>query len=299
MPFPKSAFCQHIITNKRNDFLYRKEKEFGHVRNGSSCIVEKASVSASRKPANVTASVTVEAVFCVPLFFFAAVCLIWLLEIRVIQTSVKCGMQEAGKNMAAQMYEIPLLVPAKLEADIVNAIGNERLNRSLILGGSSGLHCEKSYIIPGSGILELKVYYQIKLPFPVFAILPLTYEESLRIKGWNGYVKQSFSGLEDKTVVYVTETGIVYHRDYHCNYLEPSIHMTMADALESYRNEDGSKYHPCEICAGFGRSEREVYITDYGNRYHSTLTCSGLKRKIYAIPIQDAKGKGACSKCGR
>ena len=44
--------------------------------------IEKASASASR------GSITVEAAFCIPLFLYAAVSLIWLLEIQALRTAV-------------------------------------------------------------------------------------------------------------------------------------------------------------------------------------------------------------------
>lgn len=249
-----------------------------------------------------SASVTVEAVFCIPLFFYAAVCLIWMLEIRAVQTSVRCGMQETGKKLAEEVYQIPVLLPSKVEAEIVNAVGKERLDRSLVVDGSEGLHCERSYMLPGSGIMELKVSYEVRLPFSIFMVPPLKYQEAMRVKGWNGYVRQSFSEPTDRTIVYVTENGVVYHRDYHCTYLEPSVRMVQAEELEELRNENQEKYYPCERCmsgAGTVGMHGAVYISDYGNRYHRTLECSGLKRKVYAVPISEVKGKGACAKCGK
>ena len=99
--------------------------------------------------------------------------------------------------------------------------------------------------------------------------------------------------------MYVPETGVVYHKDYHCTYLEPSLRIVSGESLEALRNAGGGKYHACERCMGGAQSVGSVYITTYGERYHSTLSCSGLKRKIYAVPITEIKGKGACSKCGR
>ena len=98
--------------------------------------------------------------------------------------------------------------------------------------------------------------------------------------------------------MYVTENGVVYHQDYHCSYLDLSIHMVPSSGLEELRNASGGKYYPCERCgqnvAGMG-----VYVTDYGSKYHTSMSCSGLKRKIYAVPVSETAGKGACSKCGK
>lgn len=300
MPFPTFIFFKYHHKDYNNaSKIERKEEGFDFSQYTTSCNWEKASASASAKGRLMRGSVTVEAVFCVPLFFYAAVCLIWMLEIRAIQLSVRAGLQEAGRTAASEFYEMPVLIPAKLEADIVNEIGEDRLDGSLVEGGSEGLHCERSYAMIGSGIMQLKVSYRIKIPIPIFAIPTIACSESMRMKGWNGYEKQIFSENEDKMVVYITETGIVYHKDSHCTYLEPSVRAVPADGLEALRNQDGGKYYLCEHCGRYGQAQGVYYITEYGDRYHTTAMCSGLKRKIYAVPIEEAKGKGACSKCGR
>ena len=301
MSFPFLDFLVCIIANiydtRRYNNSFRKEEGFGFSRKGAALLTEKASVSASRKARIMEGSITVEAVVCLPLFLYASICLIWLLELRSIQLVVREGMQGAGKELAQECYELPLLIPARVESKIVSLIGEERLDRSCIVEGSEGLECEKSYIWPGSAIIELKTSYQVKLPFPQFLIPPIRYQESMRIKGWTGYVKQSFGQTGQQEIVYITETGIVYHRDYHCTYLEPSVRLVSLEEIESLRNQSSGKYYPCELCGRFCKGN--AYITDYGNRYHSTLDCSGVKRKIYAVPIREVKGKGACSKCGK
>ena len=121
-----------------------------------SCVKEKASVSAS---------VTVEAVLCVPLFLYAAVSLIWMLELRSIQSAVRCGLQSAGKQVAESFAEIPVLNPISLHADLVNAVGKERMDRSMIVGGSGGVSCKRSWAIPGMGVHQPSRPGQKQNPF--------------------------------------------------------------------------------------------------------------------------------------
>lgn len=242
-------------------------------------------------------SVTIEAALAVPLFFFAVLTLFYMIEVMSIRTSIRSGMQYAAKEAAEAVYIKPMVTPGSLEADIVAAIGGERLERSIVVNGSSGIHCQESRMSASTGILELRVSYQVKLPLPVFAVPPVRMEELLRMKGWNGYARSGFQGQDDETV-YVTETGMVYHKDYHCNYLELSIHMVSSGEISGLRNESQGKYYPCETCV-HGAADSHVYITDYGDKYHNSLSCSGLKRTIYAIPLSEAVGKGACSKCSR
>lgn len=260
--------------------------------------VEKASVSASKAwKSRKRGSITLECAYCIPLFLLAAVCLIWTLEIRTTGLAIRCGMQEAGKQTAQEMYLSPVFSSSRLESLIVESIGADRLEQSLVLGGSGGIDCGGSYMRPGSRILELKASYKIRLPIPLFAVPSVEYEETMRIKSWTGYEKEGLGGLESEETVYLTETGTVYHRNPHCTYLEPSIRMVSAAELEGLRNESEAKYYACERCGG-GHSDL-VYITDYGTRYHGSLQCSGLKRTIYTVPLSEAKGRRPCGKCGK
>ena len=146
-------------------------------------------------------------------------------------------------------------------------------------------------------ILYLNISYKMEIPIPVFGRFQVEKEETMRVKGWCGY-ESSIPISAEQTIVYVTETGTVYHKDYHCTYLDLSIHMVPVSGLEDLRNESGGKYYPYELC-GKKVSGMGVYITNYGSKYHMSMSCGGLKRKIYAVPISETAGKGACSKCGK
>ena len=147
-----------------------------------------------------------------------------------------------------------------------------------------------------TGIGKLTTEYQVVIPVPLFGIAPVKCSEKMKIKAWSGYEREGWMDTGNDTV-YVTETGLVYHKDYHCSHLDLSIRMTHLELVEGLRNENGGKYYPCEHCVkGNGGN---IYITNSGDRYHSSLSCSGLKRTIYAIPISEAAGKGACSRCGQ
>lgn len=139
--------------------------------------------------------------------------------------------------MAESFAEIPVLNPISLHADLVNAVGKERMDRSMIVGGSGGVSCKRSWAIPGMGVLELTAEYEVELPVPVFHIPVLHYKEKMRMKTWTGYVKTYEAGIGDNELVYVTETGIVYHRNYQCTYLEPSVRSVAKTQLGELRNQ--------------------------------------------------------------
>lgn len=244
--------------------------------------------------APVKGSITVEAAMAVPIFFFAVVCLFYLMEIMAVQTAVRSGLQYAGKETAQEGYIKKMLSPVEIEADVVNAIGAKRLERSIVIGGSGGIDCSGSKMSARTGIAELQAVYHVQIPVPMFGIPSIAYKERMRVKAWTGYEKGGFA--ENTDTVYVTETGVVYHKDYSCTYLDLSIRMVSSAQADSLRNHSGGKYYPCERCKREGGS---VYITDYGDRFHGSLSCSGLKRTVYAVPLSEIVGKGVCSKCGR
>ena len=162
-------------------------------------------------------------------------------------------------------------------------------------GGSKGIQCAGSYCNPNGNELNVVVRYGIRLPFLQFGNLSAEYKEEMKFSSWNGFQKK---GLEsgDEQIVYITKTGLVYHEDYHCSYLQLSIRFVPYEQLEEIRNENGGIYYACEKCV-YGDASTGVYITENGSKYHNSLGCSGLKRTIRAVKKTEVQGIGGCSRC--
>ena len=252
--------------------------------------LKRASVPGSK------GSMTIEAALTIPVFLFAVLCLIYLLEIQAIGFSIKAASQNAAKQAAEDMALIPVLNTYKLQQDIVDNIGSERLERSIVEGGSGGIHCRTSYYNTVSEEIIIKVNYTVKLPFPSFLNQGMKQKTELKVKAWTGRTAQNLS--EEEEVVYVTDTGVVYHTDYQCSYLQLSISFLPSSSLIDVRNEGGGIYHACEKCV-HGEAMAGVYIAEYGTKYHNTLSCSGLKRSIRAVKKSQVAGLGGCVKCAR
>lgn len=252
--------------------------------------IERASLFTSFK-----GSITVETALTLPLFFLAICSLCYLLEVMSIQLTLRTALDKVGRETALEVYEKPFISANELEEKIVKHIGREQLNRSVVAEGSNGLDLSATTISGKSKRIKMCLAYKIRLPIHIFGKLALSCKEEIRLKGWTGYEKEfGFQDRED--IVYITETGMVYHRDSQCTYLDLSIQIVEKENIARLRNKNGEKYKPCEKCGR--KSGKKVYITNHGNRYHKTIGCSGLKRKVYAIPISEALGKGECSRCG-
>lgn len=318
MPFPSKILTnlERIFIQKYNQKLRKENDSFiSHAHRDRLQILERAfsfisgilencfwkkgwiqNIKKNIKRRKVHAVITVEAALTIPLFFLAGVTLIYLLEVQAVRTSVKMGAYAAAKNAAEKTYMTPVFLSSKAESDIVEVIGQERLERSIIVGKTSGFDCRKSKLHPGTGIIELVVEYQVQPPIKLFAIPPISQGERIKIKGWNGYQRGSYA--ETEGYVYITETGTVYHKSYQCTHLKLSIQASSLAEIDHLRNEYQGKYYPCEKCKAQSASGT-VYYTTSGDRYHTSLGCSGLKRKIRAVKLSEVGGRGACSRCGR
>ena len=250
-----------------------------------------------KKEAVAPGSITIEAAFGIPLFLFAVLCLIWLIELQSIRFSIVNAAQNAAKSAAEDTAVIPVLNVWKMRSDIADLIGKERLDRSIVKGGKDGISCVGSYVSPETGEMNIKVTYEIYLPVPVIGHPSAEVEQSFKLSAWTGYMNGG-KGSDGADIVYVTDNGEVYHEDYRCSHLRLSIRAVGFDEIKQLRNEGGGIYHACEKCV-YGLPVGSVYITDTGDRYHNSVNCSGLKRTIHAVKLTEIKGLGGCSRCAQ
>ena len=213
----------------------------------------------------------------IPLFLFAIMCLVYLLEIQAIRFSMETATHGAAKITRREIPAIhPFFNPVKFQADLVNLTEAERLDRSIISGGSSGIRCWATYYDSNDESCTLKFRINCSFQFPEYTGIRLKQEHEFQVKAWTGYADQNEAEGEE-SIVYITETGIVYHTDYRCSYLQLSVQFVPAASVEDLRNESGGIYHACDKYV-HGESMAGVYITNYGTKYHNSLNCSGLKR---------------------
>ena len=258
-------------------------------------------------------SMTLEAAFALPFFLFAVINILFAVNIIGTQSRINAALHQTGNKMAFAGYVYERTVGGALpdslagvamthlyaRGSILEYVGRGYLEQSCIVGGSSGVSFAGSSVMGEGDIIDLQVSYRVKpfsgiMGFSGFAISQRYYG-----RAWTGYdVTQFVSDTkQEDPMVFITETGTVYHMDRNCTYLNPSVESVPEITVSEKRNQSGGKYYPCELC-GAGTGMGQVYITKQGSSYHSRINCSGLKRTIYTVPLSRVGGRGRCSKCG-
>ena len=138
---------------------------------------------------------------------------------------------------------------------------------------------------------------------PIGGLIPLSkvwMQNTITVHAWTGAEEQNDSGKGDtqEEMVYVTESGSVYHRKLGCRYLKVSLQQVPGSRISSMRNSYGEKYAACESCSRGQSPAGSVYVTSTGNRYHNQETCSGLKRTVKLVKLSQVGSMHACSSCG-
>lgn len=252
------------------------------------------------------ATLTVEATIVLPLFLF---CMITALRYcSAIGTAVQLGtaLSETGKSMAAAAYATKYAgdtgTATAVAAGALSAVyaQNSVTKRAGDVSGLKHVNMALSSFLQEEDVIDLVLTYQISTPFGIVKLPGNFFIQRARVRAWTGRsTAEADEGEdEDDPIVYVTETGSVYHIDADCTYLQLSVRSVDIEALYTLRNSSGAKYYACELCGGDGDLNTTVYITEDGTRYHNTLSCSGLKRTTRQIPLSEAGDLRACSRCG-
>lgn len=308
MPFLRSRHLKHSYTTAHSLQAYLEAHQDSHLHCIFTRLAKRASFIFSRK----RGSMTLEAAFALPFFLFAVLNILFVVNIIAAQSRIGAALHQVGNRMAFAGYAYENTVSGALPeglasvvlssgyagGQVVSTVGSAYLADSCVGGGAGGLSFVGSSVMEEGDIIDLRVSYRVKPFIELMGFDGILMTQRYYGKAWTGYdASGSVSDMTAKDpMVYITETGVVYHLNRNCTYLNPAVEAVPAGTVTDRRNDSGAKYVPCRLCGSF--SEGEVYLTRYGSSYHSSLSCPGLKRTIYTVPLSEVGGRGRCSKCG-
>ena len=253
-------------------------------------------------------SLTVETSLVLPLFLFLLVGILQLSRAVQTEGAVRTSLWEVGKRLSTYAY----ITECGEEEGLTDKLfgtgamaytyttflaheGKEYWNNSMVSGGSNGFSFLLSTYLKEDGYLDLIVTYKLRIPFPLTGDIYLPQIQRCRVRGWIG----EKDGVEEKEeMVYITESGTVYHLTRSCSHLTLTIQEISPGNLPQARNSSGGKYVPCEKCGKDSLQGKNYYITKEGDCFHTTRNCSGLKRTILTIPLSQVGSRSLCKRCG-
>ncbi len=277
------------------------------------------------------ALLTVEAALVMPLFLFTILSFLYFIQIFTLQEFIQATITKMGLNMAktAYLYEDFTGIEEALNFD-ETILGNEieiglgdfaksiadqsilklyakryldtdRINHSIIRKGFAGISFQDSMILSEDDVIDIVVRYQVVLPILMISFQDMQMVQRVRVRAWTGYEVAATYSMEEEEkedIVYITETGQVYHLSPTCSHIHLSV--TAIQGLPTtQRNDNGGKYYPCEkCCEGVQSNYATYYITSDGTRYHTKRDCSKIKRNVKEVLRSEVGDRPLCKRCG-
>lgn len=238
-------------------------------------------------------SLTVEASLVLPVFLIAMILLSYLAVLVKSQDEIQWALTRVAREASAE-YGVS---GNKVLANRLYC--QKKLNDYLGTGGNA-VSLAGSEIVKKNDEIDLIATYRVKIPFRLLRIQTCRFRQRVHTRAFTGVERREGDRTADKTIVYITETGRVYHRRRDCTYLQLSISQMKYEDIPDLRNEGGGKYKPCERCTKKRQisSQTAVWITNYGDRYHISRSCSGIRRSIKKTELSKVGKRTPCSKCG-
>lgn len=277
---------------------------------------------------NVGASLTIEASFVLPIFLYFMLIFLSMIQILIVQEQIQAAITKMGYSLSKAAYileDFPdvedvlsldfSVFDENLEVNLKEFINQAASNIALkgyskkyivnhvdtayIKGGFSGISFYGSRLFEDHTI-DIVVSYKVRFPIKIFMINELPILQRVRLRSWTGYsVAAAYKEMEEQSedMVYVSETGKVYHKTDQCSHIKLSVRSVSGIPYE-IRNNQGEKYKPCEVCNKHGEGEDLTYfITEDGNRYHIKRDCSKIKRSVRKISRKDIDNRTPCKRC--
>jgi len=275
-------------------------------------------------------SLTVEAAFVMPIIIFIIAAFSYLMMIMSLQIKLQEALDTAGRRLAGYAYIYEQIGELAFETEekvmqeepgikelveyglnsayawklIREYAGEDWLNNFFIQNGENGVWIAGGDMLSEDGMIDLVLHYTVKIPYLPGENIGIHLVSRCRIKAWTGFEKKGKKEetKTDEKIVYITETGNVYHTNINCSHLKLSIEEVPFNNIDYLRNQSGGKFYACERCVrkngnNLITGKEKIYITKTGDSYHCDKSCSGLKRTVSEIPISQVGERSKCKRC--
>lgn len=249
-------------------------------------------------------SICLEAAIVLPIFIAAVIAVLFFIQAILIEMRLQKALYNQIMKTSGMAYFVGIADMSEtveqimgaeyVKNEVIKEVGREFLNNSYIVNGYKGIGID--YLCKAEeGLLDVRLIYYMNVPFNIFGIQPVKFTTHMVNHTWVGETENDTDN--DVNMVYIASSGKVYHLYRDCSYILSKIYSCIYDEIGQKRNENGSRYQPCKVCA----SEPKIgsyFYTKYGIRYHVRPDCRNLYSNVFEIDIEMVKDKySVCSKC--
>lgn len=269
---------------------------------------------------SISASMTLEAVLVLSLLIFASVTLILPMKIMDTDRKMQAGLEAIGEDFSRYAYLKDAVTSGKtfafagadefakafchqLGAGIAEGYVQTRMMEYTDTAAVGQVTMVRSEIMEDGEHFDLIMDYQIQMPFPVLGVQALDRTIRCRRRAWIGKAgeDEDSEGSTDSTdeFVYIGKNSTRYHKSRNCHYLVNRMQAVAYEDIADRRNESGSRYNACAVCAAGNAVGQMVYIMPQGGSYHRTESCSAILAYVRMVPLAEVEHLGPCSYCSR
>lgn len=281
-----------------------------------------------KKPAAAgRASITVEAALVTPLFIMVVLAFCFFFRLMQVQNMLQNAIDRTAEDIASYGYayscadaalederekilsKIPLggtvfkLLAGYADDYAIKLltagyVDKELLESGRVVDGWNGIRFSKSALNDSENCVSIVISYSVEVPL-ISRIAPaVTVTQKTSAGQFSGKIslKNAEEEAQDKTVVYVTPNGTVYHTSPECTHLMLTTEAVSFAEVGELRNYKQGKYYPCEHCANRRKKPETVWINFYGDRYHFREDCISLRRTVIETTL-DQIDLPLCSRC--
>ncbi len=238
------------------------------------------------------ASLTIEAALVLPVFMMGLLTLVSALLMLLTGMRIQASLQNTAQHLAMERADGSSVLTDEVKEEILAGLSEEDFR--FINGGADAVDISGSDI-DDREYIDLVLDCDLKPVTDVFGLIRIPFHRRCLTHIWCGYEGGYFPGGQ---YVYITDDSEVYHLNRNCSHIRLTVNETDAEKVQRLRNDNGSRYRPCELCHA-KLSDKKLYITPDGNRYHNSITCSGLKRTVRSVRIEEVGERRPCRRCGR
>lgn len=225
-----------------------------------------------------------------------------ILDNDLFKKAVGWVFEEIRETSENKVFEI------MVKEAVVSHLKELNMDYSCFVGEIDDIEFNRSTMDFDTGEFEIVADYELRIPILLSHRFKFKISQNVRARTFGGTLPELEIGKEEETkkeegkekvMVYITETGEVYHKDKNCVYLTNRMQKAQLRDMGGKRSNSGEIYYLCDRCGVDGLiPEREVYYSYEGARFHTSLHCPAIVRKIVEIDINEVKDKRECAKCG-